>query len=136
LKLPYGGAAPISKPTPPKPTPKKQNTAGFVTAIQDTSATLCGDFEMHKDSWVGAINFSEEFVKQFCQMFQCIQCHLNDHTLPSCPFMKNWSIKKKPCTDQNSVQKSRSLSVGGVNSVLASDESTDPMTSTELILTS
>jgi hypothetical protein len=27
---------------------------------------------------------------------KCQKCHTNSHTLPSCPFLKNWIIKKKP----------------------------------------
>jgi hypothetical protein len=40
-------------------------------------------FEMHKKSWVGTINLVEAHVRQLRQMFKCIQCHINDHTLPS-----------------------------------------------------
>jgi hypothetical protein len=48
--LPCCGAAPISK-SVSKPTPKKQNTVGFVAAAQDTHTTNPdGDLEMLKDS--------------------------------------------------------------------------------------
>ena len=37
--------------------------------------------------------------------------------------MKNWIIKKKPRTDHNNEQDSRSRSVSGVNSVMAANDS-------------
>jgi hypothetical protein len=129
--LPYGGAAPIQKPTPSKtPIPsKKPHTVGFVTAAADTSSlTPDTEFEFHNESWVGAINLLETYVKQLRSMFKCIQCHSNDHTLPSCPFMKSWIIKKKPRSENTPNQTPQAKSVGGVNSVLAPkvDESEIP----------
>jgi hypothetical protein len=99
--LPYGGAALVFKPQP-KPTPKKYNTTvGFVAAVQDDITSQNGTLEMHKDSWIGAINLPEEYVKQLRQLFKCVQCRSNEHTLTSCPLMKNWIIRKKvPRTEQ------------------------------------
>jgi hypothetical protein len=120
--LPYGGAASISK-LPPKPPPKKTNTLGLVASVQDSNGLPQYDFEMHQDAWVGAINLPEDHVKQLQQMLKCVQCRTNDHTLPSCPLMKNWIIKKKLRTDHNNEQDSQSRSVGSVNSVMASNDS-------------
>jgi hypothetical protein len=92
--LPYGGSAPIQKPTP-KPPPKKPTNLGFVAAVSGLNQDGSHTFEMHKESWVGAVNLQEDFFKQLRQMFKCVQCRTNDHTLPSCPLMKNWIIKKK-----------------------------------------
>jgi hypothetical protein len=118
----YGGAAPIQKPTPSKtPQNKKQNTVGFVAAVEDTITDPTKDFEFHKEPWVGTINLPEHFVKQLCQMFKCVQCRSNDHTLPSCPLMKNWSIKKKPRSNtiSDKDKTSKDSAIGGANSVLA-----------------
>jgi hypothetical protein len=120
--LPYGGAAPIQKPTSSKtPIPsKKPNTVGFVAAATDTSLpTPDTEFEFHKESWVGTINLLETYVKQLRSMFKCVQCRSNDHTLPSCPLMKNWIIKKKPRPDTNTDKNTKESTVGGANSVLA-----------------
>jgi hypothetical protein len=118
--LPYGGAAPLQKTTPPKVPLKKPSTVGFVAAVQDTPDPPSKNLEIHKESWVGAINLSEDHVKKLRQMFKCVQCRTNDHTLPSCPFMKNWIIKKKPCQDTNQDKTPKDTTIGGVNSVLAS----------------
>lgn len=115
--LPYGGAAPIQKPTP-KPPPKKPTNLGFVAAVSGLNQDGSHAFEMHKESWVGAVNLQEDFFKQLRQMFKCVQCRTNDHTLPSCPLMKSWITKKKVRNDDSS-----SCPVGGVNSVLASTSS-------------
>lgn len=66
------------------------------------------------------VNLPEEYVKQLRQMFKCAQCRSNEHTLPYCPLMKNWIIKKKPRNDNNSKTESPLQSGGSVNSVLAS----------------
>jgi len=86
----------------------------------DSSSTL----EMHKDAWVGAINLPEDQACLLRQMFKCVICHSNDHTLPCCPLMKNWVIKKKLRPDGNTTSDSDSQSkvVGGVNSVVAPRE--------------
>jgi hypothetical protein len=93
--LPYGGAAPLQKTMLSKIASKKSSTVGFVAAVQDTPYLPSNNLETHKESWVGAINLLEDHVKKLHQMFKCVQCCTNDHTLPSCPFMKNWIIKKK-----------------------------------------
>jgi hypothetical protein len=118
--LPYGGAA-ITLKTSSKPPPKKPNgsTVGFVVAVQDVDSSTPDNHAFHKDSWVGAINLPEAKVKLLCQMFKCVQCNLNDHTLPSCPHMKNWVIKRKPHPDNTSDKSPPETTVGGVNSVLA-----------------
>lgn len=87
--------------------------------FQDQVPSIPDGLELHKESWVGAINLPEEQVKQICQMFKCTQCRTNDHTLPSCPLLKNWIIKRKPRLDNNGNPDNHSKSVGGVNSVLA-----------------
>ncbi len=61
----------------------------------------------------------EAHVRQLRQMFKCVQGHSNKHTLPHCPLMKNWIIKKKPRSDQDSNTSQQNTSMGGVNSVLA-----------------
>lgn len=76
---------------------------------------------MHKDAWLGGINLNEGLVKLLCQMFKCTQCRSNDRTLPPCQLMKNWIIKKKQCNDTSADSDTQSWTVGGVNSVLASD---------------
>lgn len=118
--LPYGGAALVFKPQP-KPTPKKYNTTvGFVAAVQDDITSQNGTLEMHKDSWIGAINLPEEYAKQLRQLFKCVQCRSNEHTLTSSPLMKNWIIRKKvPRTEQSNDSTSQSRPMGGINSVMA-----------------
>jgi hypothetical protein len=118
--LPYGGAASIPK-IPTKPPPKKTNgtSLGIVTAVQEADSSLPDGLELHKDAWVGAINLPEDRVKQLRQMFKCAQCRTNDHTLPSCPLLKNWIIKRKPRPDGSNDSDNSSRLVGGVNSVLA-----------------
>jgi hypothetical protein len=51
--LPYGGAAPVQKPTPSKPLPKKQTMVGFVAAVQDTPILPSDNVEIHNEPWVG-----------------------------------------------------------------------------------
>ncbi len=93
--LPYGGVA-IAKPAPAKPSPsipKKPLPAGIVAAVHDKESSDISSFDMHPEAWIGAINLSEDFVKKLRSLFKCPQCRTNDHTLPSCPLMKNWVIK-------------------------------------------
>ncbi len=119
--LPYGGAAITPKiPIVKTPLPKRSTTAGFVAAVQTSMESDSSLFEMHKEAWIGAVNLSEDHVKQLRQMFKCAQCRSNEHTFPSCPLMKNWIIRKKPRNDTSSESDSVSRSIGGVNSVLAS----------------
>ncbi len=93
---------------------------GIVAAVQEQESPLFDNLEMHKDPWIGAINLSEDRVKQLRQMFKCAQCCTNDHTLPSCPLMKNWIIKRKAHQDNHTESDTRSQSEGNVNSVLVS----------------
>jgi len=72
---------------------------------------------MHKDAWVGAINLSEDKVKLLRSMFKCVQCRSNEHTLPNCPLMKNWIIKKKPRDTNTPELESQARPIGGVSSV-------------------
>jgi hypothetical protein len=129
--LPYGGAA-ITPKIPSKPPPKKPTSSplGFVTAVQEGESPN-QDLTLHKESWVGAINLPEEKVKLLCQMFKCVQCHSNDHTLPSCPLMKNWIIKKKPHQENIPDKSSQPTNVGGVNSVLAPQVHTNDSNNTD-----
>jgi len=55
-------------------------------------------------------------------MFKCVQCRSNDHTLPNCPLMKNWIVKKKPRENANSGGNQDLLTgnVAGVRSVSTS----------------
>jgi hypothetical protein len=120
--LPYGGVAPISKPSL-KPNLKKSTNMGFVAVVQDDTTSSYGTFKMHKESLVGTVNLSEDFIKQLHQMFKCVQCCSNDHTLLSCPLMKNWIIKKKnPHLDNFNDSTSQARQVGSVNSVMAENE--------------
>jgi hypothetical protein len=91
-------------------------------AISSPPPTSNQVFEIHKESWVGAINLDETHVRQLRQMFKCIQCCSNEHTLPHCPLMKNWIIKKKPRLDQVGSTSQQNTSMGGVNSVLAPED--------------
>jgi hypothetical protein len=118
--LPFGGAAPSTK-VLPKPPPKKPTTSplGIVAAVQESDPPSPDSLEFHKDSWIGAINLPEDRVKLLRQMFKCEQCCTNEHTLPSCPLMKHWIIKRKPRSDGNSKPDTSSRPAGGVNSVLA-----------------
>jgi hypothetical protein len=118
--LPYGGAA-ITAKTPPK-IPQKNPTStplGIVTAVHDPDTKNHDGLEMHKDAWVGAINLPKDRVKLLRQMFKCAQCRSNGHTLPSCPLMKHWIIKRKPRPDGNGDSDASSTPSGGVNSVIA-----------------
>jgi len=130
--LPYGGAAPVSTPKtgPSNLTSQKRNiNAAFVAAVTPGEAQVgnltSSELEMHKDAWVGAINLPEEKAKLLRQMLKCIVCRSNAHTLPYCPTLKNWSIKKKPRQEggKDSDTPTRDdpvlREVGGANSVLA-----------------
>jgi hypothetical protein len=130
--LPYGGAAPTAKISPQGKSPQNQNgnnpqkkttPVGFVSHVQGDGGVDSSSIEMHKDAWVGAINLSEEKVKLLRSIFKCVQCQTNDHTLPNCPLMKNWIVKKKPRDSNSSDPESQSRTVGGVSSVSASLES-------------
>jgi hypothetical protein len=79
-----------------------------VQAPEDNNSSL---FEMPKKAWVGAVNLPEEYMKQLCQKFKCAQCRSNEHTLPYCPLMKNWIIKKKMQNKNNLEPDSQSQSV-------------------------
>jgi hypothetical protein len=123
------GAAPSLKITPNgktspviPPSSKKTTSAGFVAHVQDVDSDT-PPLDMHRDVGVAAINLSEDKVKLLCSMFKCVQCCSNEHTFPSCPFMKNWILKKKVKPDANSNSKIQSKTIGGVNSVLASPDS-------------
>jgi hypothetical protein len=59
--LPYGGAA-ISK-LPPKLYKKPTSTLGMVASVQDITEGLQKKLELHSESWVGAINLSEDHIK-------------------------------------------------------------------------
>ncbi len=86
--------------------------------------------EMHKEAWVGAINLPEDRAHLLRQMFKCVICRCNNHTLPHCPLMKNWVIKKKqrPDGSSSSDSESKSKTVGGVNSVLAPQDTENVIT--------
>jgi hypothetical protein len=58
----------------------------MVAAVQDTEDIQV--FEMHRESRVWAINLDEMHVRQLSQLFKCVQCCSNEHTLPHCPLMK------------------------------------------------
>jgi len=102
---------------------KKTTPVGFVSHVQGDGGVDSSSIEMHKDAWVRAINLSEEKVKLLRSMFKCVQCRTNNHTLPNCPLMKNWIVKKKPRDSNSSDPESQSRTVGGVSSVSASLES-------------
>ena len=119
--LPYGGSAIVAKQSS-RNFPKKPTILGTVAAVQDQDNSPT-EFTMHKEPWFGAVNLPEDLVKQLRQMFKCVQCRSNDHTLPSCPLMKNWIIKNKSRNDNNADSDSHAHHVGGVNSVLAPSSS-------------
>ncbi len=77
---------------------------------------------MHKDAWIGTINLPEDKVKILRSMFKCVQCRSNDHTLPNCPLMKKWIVKKNPRENANSGgdQDPLTRNVAGVSSVSTS----------------
>ena len=71
-------------------------TLVIVASVTDASGTSSSsEYEMHQESWIGAINLTEEQGHKLWSMFQCPQCHSNSHTLPTCPLMKHWTITKK-----------------------------------------
>jgi hypothetical protein len=126
--LPYGGAAPVTlsstKSTPPGSTiPKPKANVGFVAAAtpaaKDAAVDSSDDLEMHKDAWVGAVNLPESHARLLRQMFKCVVCRCNNHTLPYCPILKNWSIKKKPRSEPGKDSDLPPKVKGGANSVLA-----------------
>jgi hypothetical protein len=52
-------------------------------------------------------------------MFKCVVCWRNNHTLPYCSILKNWSIKKKPRSEPGKDPDLPPKVEGGANSVLA-----------------
>jgi hypothetical protein len=121
--LSYGGAAPSSKvqvpgkaPSNSSQQPKRTTPVGFVSQVQGDESYVDSP-EMHKDAWIGAINLPEDKVKLLQSMFKCVQCRTNDHTLPNCPLMKNWIIRKKPRESTPPDSESQTRNVGGVSSV-------------------
>lgn len=122
--LPYGGKAISLPPTSglqnkhaTKHIPTKNSfNVGIVAAVQDTDDVQV--FEMHKESWVGAINLDEAHARQLRQMFKSVQCCSNNHTLPHCPLMKNWSIQKKPRSDKEGGTSQQNTSLGVSNQSL------------------
>jgi hypothetical protein len=107
---------PILLNLPPKQFSNPQNNIGMATAVQDTQYVQV--LKMHKEYWAGAINLDETHVQQLHQMFKYVQCHSNEHTLPSCPLKKNWNINKmtQPDLDVNSTHHNYAL--GGVKAFL------------------
>jgi len=114
------------------PPVKKPTLLGFVVAVSDDSDpdSSPSHLEMHKEAWVGAINLPEDRAHLLRQMFKCVICRCNNHTLPHCPLMKNWVIKKKqrPDGSSSSDSESKSKTVGGVNSVLAPQDTENVIT--------
>jgi hypothetical protein len=121
--LSYGGAAPSSKvqvpgkaPSNSSQQPKCTTPVGFISQVQGDESNVDSP-EMHKDAWIGAINLPEDKVKLLRSMFKCVQCRTNDHTLPNCPLMKNWIIRKKPRESTPPDSEFQTRNVGGVSSV-------------------
>jgi hypothetical protein len=95
--LPYGGAV-ISKPQP-KPYKKPTSNLGMVASVQDATEGVHKSLDFHSESWIGAINLNEDHVKMLQSLFKCPLCRTNTHTFPSCPYLRNWVIKKKTRQD-------------------------------------
>jgi hypothetical protein len=103
--LPYGGADTKKSPdnksskanTSDRLQPKYTKNVGIVASVVDVPGnSSSSDYEFHSETWIGAINLTEEQGHKLHSMFKCPQCRSNSHTLPACPLMKNWVITKKP----------------------------------------
>jgi hypothetical protein len=103
--LPYGGADTKKSPdnksskanTSDRLQPKYTKNVGIVASVVDVPGnSSSSDYEFHSETWIGAINLTEEQGRKLRSMFKCPQCRSNSHTLPACPLMKNWVITKKP----------------------------------------
>jgi len=88
----------------------------MVTSVQEDNAGSENSLALQSEPWIGAINLDEAHVKIIRSLFEFTQCHTNNHTFPSCPFLKKWVIKKKVRTD--SMQETSTS--GALSSAIAS----------------